>query len=96
MPETLQTYQLAEATKSSSEQAEHVETTTSDGLVAVGRDILDIAPGYWRSFGFLGSVTSIFLMTNGLYLAYMLPVGAKSKPNSESADLNHHRSAFWG
>lgn len=48
-------------------QANHVENSTDD-------DDQSIGPGYWRSFRFLGTLATIVLMANTLFIGYSMPV----------------------
>jgi hypothetical protein len=37
-------------------------------------DSHDVPTGYWRSYRFIGSITAIILLANGLFIGYVMPV----------------------
>jgi hypothetical protein len=50
------------------EHAETVNLPITDG------NSNDVPSGYWRSYRFLGSITAIILLANGLFIGYVMPV----------------------
>jgi hypothetical protein len=41
---------------------------------AIGGQLQDLPPGYYRSPKFVGSIIGVILMANSLYLGFVLPV----------------------
>jgi hypothetical protein len=43
-------------------------------------DSNDVPSGYWRSYRFIGSITAIILLANGLFIGYVMPVRTQTPP----------------
>jgi hypothetical protein len=48
-------------------------------------DLNDVPNGYWRSYRFIGSITAIILLANGLFIGYVMPVRT-AKPTNLKKD----------
>ncbi|CZR65194.1 uncharacterized protein PAC_15094 [Phialocephala subalpina] len=50
---------------------------------AIGGDLKDLPPGYYRSLNFIGSIIGVVLMANSLYLGFVLPSNTLSVINAD-------------